>query len=74
MNRLVMISDIGLRLGYFLLFRLGFVLDYEIFLEMHPAILDTLEDIQLQRNYILGTWDCQTLDTHTTMCVAQDTS
>ena len=42
MNKLVMIWDIGQGMGCFLLLRLGFVLDYEIILGMHPAILDTL--------------------------------
>ena len=35
MNKLVMILKVGLGLGCFLLLRLGFVLDYEIFLGMH---------------------------------------
>ena len=37
-----MILKIGLGLGCFFSLRVGFVLDYEIFLGMHPAILDTL--------------------------------
>ena len=43
MNKLVVIRDIWQGLICFLLLRLGFVLDYEIFLGMHPAILDTLD-------------------------------
>ena len=38
-----MIWDIGLGLGCYHLLKLGFVLDYEIFLGTHPAILDTLD-------------------------------
>ena len=38
-----MIWDIGLGLGCFHLLRLGYVLNNEIFLGKHPAILDTLD-------------------------------
>ena len=41
-NKIVMIWDIRLGLGCFPFFVVGFVLDYELFLGMHPAMLDTL--------------------------------